>query len=73
MYWTTNNYNVGKRVELSPATDQWMMGDKFGEVVRVKCSSQTANEFGEITLAKIKLDKSGKTIKCPANLYEVIS
>ena len=50
-----------------------MMGDKFGEVVRVKCSSQTANEFGEITLAKIKLDKSGKTIKCPANLYEVIS
>jgi hypothetical protein len=71
--WTTNNYNVGKRIQLHPATDQWMMGDRFGVVVQVRCSSENANEFGLITSVKIKLDRSGKTVKCPSDLYEVIA
>ena len=26
--------NVGDRVQLHPATDEWMSGDKFGVIVR---------------------------------------
>ncbi len=26
-------YKKGDRIELHPGTDQWMMGDRFGEVV----------------------------------------
>jgi hypothetical protein len=30
-----SQYAVGDRVELSPATDWWMRGDRFGEVVKI--------------------------------------
>ena len=30
-----HTFQLGDRVELSPATDRWMMGDRFGEVVAV--------------------------------------
>ena len=26
---------IGKRVSVHPATDAWMMGDKYGEVVKI--------------------------------------
>jgi hypothetical protein len=39
---------IGQRVELSPATDRWMMGDRYGEIVHV----------GPAT-ASVLLDKSG--------------
>ena len=71
--WTTNNYNIGKRVQLHPATDRWMMGDQFGVIVKVKCDSKNPNDFGEISSAKIKLDISNKTFTFPIDLYEVIS
>jgi hypothetical protein len=29
----TNAYRIGDRVELHPATDDWMRGDRFGMVV----------------------------------------
>lgn len=32
---TLDDFDEGMRVELSPATDAWMMGDRFGVVVRV--------------------------------------
>jgi len=47
-----SRFNVGNRVELHPATDRWMMGDRYGEVV--------GTSEGHV---KIKLDKSGKTLK----------
>jgi hypothetical protein len=31
----TQGFEPGQRVQLHPATDAWMMGDRFGEVVRV--------------------------------------
>jgi hypothetical protein len=43
--------SVGRRVELHPATDRWMMGDRFGEIV--------AFVDGNV---RIKLDVSGKTL-----------
>ena len=43
----------GRRVELHPATDAWMMGDRYGEVVDV----------GRKYLW-VKMDRSGKTRKC---------
>ena len=39
---------LGQRVELSPATDRWMMGDRYGAIVQV----------GLLT-ARVRLDKSG--------------
>lgn len=50
------------RVELSPATDAWMMGDRFGEVIRVGTK-----------YLHVKMDRSGRTLKVsPANVYAVL-
>lgn len=40
-----------QRVELHPATDRWMMGDRYGSVVNV----------GRL-IVQVKLDKSRKTL-----------
>lgn len=53
-----SQYNVGERVELHPATDAWMMGDRYGEIVKI----------GRFYL-HVKMDRSGKTRKIvPENL-----
>jgi hypothetical protein len=44
---------LGARVQLSPHLDRWMMGDKYGEVVSFGRHPRTA---------RVKLDKSGKTL-----------
>ena len=49
------DYLVGKRVELSPATDAWMRGDRFGKVVKVTAQ-----------YVHVRMDKSGKTLKVNA-------
>lgn len=41
--------DVNDRVELHPATDAWMMGDKFGKVVKVTSRS-----------VHVLMDRSGK-------------
>jgi len=46
-------FNAGDRVELHPATDRWMMGDRCGSVAKVGRNVLT-----------IKMDVSGKTIRC---------
>lgn len=55
--------NIGKRVELSPTTDQWMMGDRYGTIVRT--TMRTANMLDPRDSAQVfvtvKLDKSGRT------------
>ena len=40
------------RVQIPVYTDRWMMGDRYGEVVKI------VNQ-----IAHVKLDKSGKTLK----------
>ena len=44
-------FRLGERVQLHPATDDWMRGDRYGEVVRQ----------GQKGTAHVKLDKSGRT------------
>lgn len=48
-----------ERVQIPAYTDRWMMGDRFGEVVRVTLSRK---QIGK-EIAIVKLDKSGKTIR----------
>lgn len=42
---------VGTRVQLHPATDAWMRGDRYGVVVKGRGTNKV----------KVKLDKSGRT------------
>lgn len=48
------SYRVGERVQLHPATDRWMMGDRYGEVVATPKTKRGSY--------KVLMDKSGKTI-----------
>jgi len=43
------------RVEIPVWTDRWMMGDRYGEIVKTSRVNGTA-------IAHVKLDKSGKTV-----------
>lgn len=47
---------VGDRVELAPHTDRWMMGDRFGEIVKVGTLPRSGRSW-----IHVKLDKSGQT------------
>lgn len=56
-------FGVGDRVQLHPATDSWMRGDKYGEIMKVGREKLT-----------VKLDRSGRTIRVsPRNIGEVVS
>lgn len=55
---------IGKRVQLHPATDEWMMGDRYGEVVGlgqpVEYVGQSTRERSIARPIRVKLDKSGR-------------
>ncbi len=52
---------VGTRVEAHPATDTWMMGDRYGEIVKV------GTRF-----VHVKMDRSGRTLRfTPNNLLTI--
>lgn len=48
-------FKPGDRVELHPALDDWMRGDRFGEVVDVTWS----RKFHKTTV-HVRLDRSGR-------------
>lgn len=50
-------YQVGDRVEISPSCDLWMMGARYGEVVKVGRK-----------LIHVKLDRTGKVHKFTEDL-----
>ena len=60
------DYRIGKRVELHPATDAWMMGDRYGEIVGV---SKRARSFLDPRdprnghTFRVKMDRSGKVLR----------
>ena len=59
---TMNDLNMGDRVQLHPATDRWMMGDRYGEIVAVGRK-----------WVKVKMDRSGHTIGvAPSNILEIV-
>ena len=47
------DYRIGMRAELHPATDAWMRGDRYGDIVLVSKDGQTF---------RIRMDRSGKTL-----------
>ena len=63
-----NKFKVGDRVEMHPGTDEWMRGDRYGEVVfRIRGSSYGIPRY------RVKLDKSGRFIRTTAELIGHIS
>ena len=46
----TNDFTIGQRVQLHPALDRWMRGDRYGKVSKV--TRQTVH---------VHLDRSGQT------------
>jgi hypothetical protein len=56
------DFSIGDRVELHPATDAWMFGDRFGEVIKVGTK-----------LVHVKCDRSGKTRRLsPENIQRIV-
>ena len=56
-------FAVGDRIELAPHLDRWMMGDRFGEVVKI----------GRLYL-HVHMDRSGKTCHIsPENARKVVA
>lgn len=50
---------VGRRVQLSPHLDEWIMGDRYGVITRFAST-------GSGQVAFVKLDKSRRTLRLPA-------
>ena len=59
--WVIKSRAIGMRVELAPHLDRWMMGDCYGEVVKV--TRQRIH---------VKLDKSGSTIRLLPDQFRFI-
>jgi len=68
------------RVQIPVYTDRWMMGDRYGEVVKVTRqwehhpgpnSLSVARRTGP-EIASVKLDKSGKTVRVILDDCEVV-
>jgi len=71
------------RVQIPAYTDRWMMGDRFGAVLRVtrarpansvRAALLTKHRFdANREIAHVKLDKSGKTVAVILADCEVVS
>ena len=66
------------RVQIPAYTDRWMMGDRYGDVVKVtkaRKNRQVAGDTGyaQREVAHVKLDKSGKTVRFLLDDCEVVS
>jgi len=51
------------RVQIPAYTDRWMMGDRYGDVVKVTWSKVPHNGKPKVEIAHVKLDRSGKTMR----------
>lgn len=58
-----SDFSVGDRVELHPVCDQWMAGDKYGEVVSI------SEDRGEV---RVELDVSVKVIWVSPDLLRIV-
>lgn len=62
------------RVQIPAYTDDWMKGDRYGEIVKTsKITSRAFRPFKEYELAHVKLDVSGKTVRVILDDCEVVS
>jgi len=57
------------RVQIPAYTDRWMMGDRYGEVVKIRQAKNYLDPKDPRgrTLLLVKLDKSGKTVRVIAD------
>jgi hypothetical protein len=55
--------NEMMRVQIPAYTDRWMMGDRYGEVIKVTKGAISMGESIKREIAHVKLDKSGKTVR----------
>jgi hypothetical protein len=53
---------TNQRVQIPAYTDRWMMGDRYGEIVKIT-KSKTDKHGADWEIAHVKLDKSGKTLR----------
>ena len=53
-------FKIGDRVQLHPATDDWMRGDRYGDVVNVRRNLRT----GALLAVTVKLDRGAKGPTC---------
>lgn len=54
------------RVQIPVYTDRWMMGDRYGEVIKITKRTSPATGMGPRQwreIAHVKLDKSDKTVR----------
>jgi hypothetical protein len=52
------------RVQIPAYTDRWMMGDQYGELIKVVISKKVRDRWGDaVGIAHVKLDISGKTVR----------
>jgi hypothetical protein len=63
---------TNERVQIPAYTDRWMMGDRYGEIVKITKSRKnfppralvSADQHGTyIEIAHVKLDKSNKVLR----------
>lgn len=60
---TIDGYCIGDRVQLHPATDAWMRGERFGEIVNLTRLRNSA------PCIHVRLDMSGHTLRlAPDNI-----
>lgn len=63
---TAADFTIGDRVQTHPATDAWIQGDRFGDVVRIG-----ADDKGNARVT-VRMDKSGRLIRfAPTDLFIV--
>ncbi len=74
---TATDSRIGKRVELHPATDRWMMGDCYGEIVGIGKHARSfidPQDSRNGVVFRVKMDKSGKVLRVSeANIGRIFS
>lgn len=59
------DYRIGMRAELHPATDAWMRGDRYGDIVSVSKRVRSYPDPDDPRnghIFRIRMDKSGEVI-----------
>lgn len=60
------DYRIGRRVELHPATDRWMRGDRYGTIVGVSKRSRSYLNPRDPRNGRtftVLMDRSGKRLR----------
>ena len=60
------DYRIGKRMQLHPATDRWMMGDRYGEIVAISKRDRhyiDPKDPRNGRIFTVLMDRSGKRIR----------